>query len=89
MWTVNKVSIPEENVSEIGISEGKEGSLPEVGEWGCACWQNDEMKFDDDLVLEENNVCVGLDLKLFEWVTEWEEEVDPFLDEFLEWQFRI
>ena len=90
MGTVNKFSIPEENVSEIGISDGKERSLPEVGEGGCACWlKNADVELDDDIVLEENDVCVGLDLKLFKWVTEWEKKVDEFFDEFLEWQFRI
>ena len=47
------------------------------------------MELDDDLVLEENDVCVRLDLKLFEWVTEWEEEVDQFFDELLDWKFTI
>ena len=55
----------------------------------CVLTQNAEMELDEDLVLEENDVCVGLDLRLFEWVTDWEEEVDQFFDEILEWKFKI
>ena len=32
-----KVTMPEENLSEIGIPERQERRLPEVAELGCAC----------------------------------------------------
>ena len=83
-WTVNEVSKPEETLSEIGMSEREEGSSSEVDESGCACWCNNaETEIDVDLGTEEDDVCIGPDLKIKEWNTDWEEDVDPLFGKFL------
>ena len=62
-WTVNENSKPEKAFSKIGISERDEGRFWEVVELGCAFWRiNAEIELDVDLVLEEDDVCMGLDL---------------------------
>ena len=89
-WTVSEVSIPEEGLKVIGISERKNGRFSDLVEWGYARWLNiAEIVLDVDNVLEEDDVCIGLDLKPYEWVTGWEEEVNSFFDEFLDSRFRI
>ena len=87
---MNEVSIPEEGLSEIGISEIEEGRFSEIDEWGFACWRNNaEIELDVDLVLEEENNFIKLDLKTNGSVTGWKEEIDELFDDFLDSQFRI
>ena len=64
-WTVNEVSIPEEDFNRIRISKREEGSFLEVYELSCVCWPNNaDIELHDDLILEEDDVCIGLDLNL-------------------------
>ena len=87
---MSEVSVPEEGLSEVGISEIEEGSFSEKDEWACACWRNNaEIEPDVDLVLEEDNFCFGLDLKTNKSVTGWKEEVDELFEEILDSQFRV
>ena len=49
----------------MGISEKQEGRFSERDELGGAfCRNNTEVELDVDLVLQENDVCFGLHLKL-------------------------
>ena len=87
---MKEVSESEEGLSEIGMSEKCESRFWEVDELGCACWRkNAEIELDADLVLEKDNVCIGLHLKLYQWVTGWEGKVIVLFDESLDSQFRI
>ena len=87
-WTVYEVSIPE-FFSDVGISEREEGSFSKTGEWGCACWCfSAGIELAVDVVFEEDDVFIGFDLKLYDWVTGWEEEFDDFFDEILDLQIR-
>ena len=53
-WTVNEVSIAEESLIGIGISESEEGRFSENDEIGCACWlHNAEIEFYVGLALEK------------------------------------
>ena len=62
---MKEASIPEEILSEIGISQKEDGKFPEYDELGWGCWCNHaEIEPDVDLVLEEDDVCFGLDLKV-------------------------
>ena len=88
-WTVNEVSITEEGLSENGISEREDGRFTGVDERCCAFWRKAEIELDLDLVHEEDDVFIGLDLKLYNWVKGWEEELDKFFDDFLDSQIRI
>ena len=86
---MKEVSEPEEGLSEIGMSEKGESRFWEIDELGCACWRkNAEIELDADLVLEKDNVCIGLHLKLYQRVTGWEGKVIVLFDECLDSQFR-
>ena len=75
------VSIPEEGLSGIGLSERREGIFPEVGELGGACWCNiAEVELDVDIVLEEDDVCIGLDLKYKKGATGWKEDINVIFE---------
>ena len=72
--------MPDESLTEIGISEREKGRFSELDELVFACWSNNaEIEIDVDLVLEQDDVCIGLDFTVSEWVTGWEEKVDGFL----------
>ena len=60
------MSIPED-LSEKGKPEREEGKLSEVEELSYAFRRfNADIELDVDLVIEENDDCIGLELKLQE-----------------------
>ena len=79
-----------QNVSvTLGYQKEKKEVFQKEGEWGCACWRfSAGIELDVDLVFEEDDVFIGLDLKLYDWFPGWEEEVDDIFDELLDLQFR-
>ena len=87
-WIVNEVSITEEGFTEVGLQEREGGRFLEVDELGCAWWCNNaEIELDVDLVLEEDDVSIGLDLKLWERDAGWEDDVDFLAADFLNSKF--
>ena len=83
-WTVIEVTIPDESVSERGISEREEAKFPEADELGCPCWRNNAaIELHVDLVLEKDDVFIDLDRHLHEWVTVWKESGNILFDDFL------
>ena len=55
--------MPGENLSEIELSQRKEGRSSEKDELGCASRRNNaEIELDVNLVLEEDDVCISFDL---------------------------
>ena len=59
------MSVPEQSLSGIGISETEGGRFSKVDELGCAYWCNNVViKLDVDLELEEEVVCFRLDLRI-------------------------
>ena len=61
-WTVKEASLPENNLSENGISEKYGGRLYEADDWDSPWWRNNaEIELDIELVPEENSDWNGLD----------------------------
>ena len=91
IWVNSECSFNTRRRSQwIGKLEREKGKFSEVIQWGCACWRNNAaVDLDVDPVVAEDDVCIGLDLRLHEWVTGCEEEVDDFLDELLDSRFRM
>ena len=64
-WTVKEVSVTERSFSEIGRSEKEEETFSELDEITCACWRsNAVIDLDVDIVLREDDVCIGQDLNI-------------------------
>ena len=84
------VSLPEESLSESGISEKEDVIILEAVVWDCASWPiNADIELDAYLVIGVDDVCSGFDLKIYEWDTGWQKEVDVIFDKFLNSQFKI
>ena len=64
---MKEVPIKEEGLIEIGTPGREEEVLLEIDEWGCACWRNFAgIELAVDLVLEEDDVCISLKIKLYD-----------------------
>ena len=81
-WTVKDLSIPQGSLKENGRSEKEEqGVLSEADDCDFAWWRNNgEIEVAVDILRDEHDDWIGLDLKLLERATLWEEEINLLFD---------